>query len=330
MKKDFQGSGNFEQLEELKKKLLESEEKYRIITEYMADLITILDLDLNFVYISPSVLRLRGFTVEEAMAQTVEQVVAPESLGTLLTIFNEELKLEAAGADPRRHRIEEVEHYCKDGSSIWMELSLSFIRDKDQKPTAIIIVSRDIDDRKRAEEALRKSEERYRELSIVDDLTQLYNSRHFHEQLKSEASRVNRYGQPLTLLMADIDNFKSFNDAYGHVEGDEVLSRFGQVVKRCLRETDSAYRYGGEEFTVLLPMTTSKDGLILAERIRKELKKEIFSPLSGEEIHVTMSIGLGQYQPHEDMKIFVRRVDELMYQAKKNGKDRVCSETKCE
>lgn len=327
MKKDSQKSDDYEQL---KKELLESQEKYRIITEYMADIITIMDLGWKFVYVSPSVLRLRGFTVEEAMAQTVEEVVAPESLATLLAIFEEELKLEAAGADPLRHRIEEVEHYRKDGSSIWMELSLSFVRDKNQKPTAIIIVSRDIDDRRRAEEALRKSEERYRELSTVDDLTQLYNSRCFHDQFKMEANRVNRYGQPLALLMADIDNFKSFNDAYGHVEGDEVLSRFGQVVKRCLRQTDSAYRYGGEEFTVLLPMTTSKDGFILAERIRKELKKEIFSPLSDQEIHVTVSIGLGQYQPHEDMKIFVQRVDDLMYQAKKNGRDRVCSETKCE
>jgi diguanylate cyclase (GGDEF)-like protein len=118
----------------------------------------------------------------------------------------------------------------------------------------------DITDRKRAEEALRDSEQRYRELSIVDGLTQLYNSRHFYVQLKSETERSNRYGQPLTLLLLDLDNFKAFNDAYGHVEGDQVLSRLGQVVKRCLRETDSAYRYGGEEFTILLPMTTSGEG----------------------------------------------------------------------
>jgi two-component system, cell cycle response regulator len=175
-------------------------------------------------------------------------------------------------------------------------------------------------------EELQDSEKRYRELSIVDDLTQLYNSRHFYVQLKSETGRSNRYGQTLTLLLLDLDNFKAFNDAYGHVEGDQVLSRLGQVVKRCLRQTDSAYRYGGEEFTVLLPMTINADGTITAERIRTEFKKEIFSPVPGQEVHMTVSIGLAQYKPQEDMKTFVHRVDKLMYQAKKNGKDKVCSE----
>jgi len=177
------------------------------------------------------------------------------------------------------------------------------------------------------EEALRESEQKYRELSIVDGLTQLYNSRHFYVQLKSETERSNRYGQPLTLLLLDLDDFKAFNDAYGHVEGDQVLSRLGRVLKRCLRETDSAYRYGGEEFTILLPMTTSGDGVITAERIRTEFKKEAFSPAAGRDVHMAVSIGFAQYNPQEDMKAFVHRVDQLMYQAKKNGKDRVCCES---
>jgi diguanylate cyclase (GGDEF)-like protein/PAS domain S-box-containing protein len=185
----------------------------------------------------------------------------------------------------------------------------------------------DITDRKRAEEALRESENRYRELSIHDNLTQLYNSRHFYHQLKMEIDRVNRYGQSLTFLILDLDDFKAFNDTYGHVEGDQVLRRFGQVFKRCLRQTDSAYRYGGEEFTILMPMTTSEDGAITAERIRTEFKNETFSPVPGQDVHVTVSIGLAQYKPQEGIKVFVQRVDQLMYKAKKNGKDRVCSES---
>jgi diguanylate cyclase (GGDEF)-like protein len=176
-------------------------------------------------------------------------------------------------------------------------------------------------------ETLRESEERYRDLSIVDALTQLYNSRHFYFQLKIELDRSNRYELPLTLLLLDIDDFKRFNDDYGHVKGDEVLMRIGQVIKRCLRETDFGYRYGGEEFTILLPMTTSVKGVITAERIRTELKEETFPPASGKDVHVTMSTGLRQYKPQEDMKAFVHRVDQLMYQAKKNGKDRVCCES---
>jgi diguanylate cyclase (GGDEF)-like protein len=188
-------------------------------------------------------------------------------------------------------------------------------------------LKQEIAERKRIGDALQDSENRYHELSIVDDLTSLYNSRHFYFQLKIEVDRSNRYELPLTLLLFDLDNFKAFNDAYGHVEGDQVLLRLGQTVKRCLRQTDSAYRYGGEEFTVLLPMTTSADGAVTAERIRTEFKKETFSPVPGADVHVTLSIGLAQYKPQEDMKTFVHRVDQLMYQGKKNGKDRVCCDS---
>lgn len=184
----------------------------------------------------------------------------------------------------------------------------------------------EIKERQRIEEALQESEKRYRELSIVDALTQLYNSRYFYHQLKIEIARGERYKQPVTLLMMDLDDFKKFNDAYGHVEGDQVLSRFGQVLRRCLRKTDSAYRYGGEEFTVILPMTSDKGGAVVAERIRTEFKKEAFSPSSGHDIHMTVSIGLAQHRPKEAMKAFVGRADQLMYQGKKSGKDRVCYE----
>jgi diguanylate cyclase (GGDEF)-like protein/PAS domain S-box-containing protein len=185
----------------------------------------------------------------------------------------------------------------------------------------------DITDRKRAEEELRESENRYRELSILDNLTQLYNSRHFYHQLRMEVGRVNRYGQPLTLLLLDLDDFKAFNDAYGHIEGDQVLRRMGQVFKRCLRQTDSAFRYGGEEFTILMPMTASEEGVVTAERIRVECKKEMFSPVPEKDIPLTVSIGITQYKPQEGSKAFVQRVDQLMYQAKQNGKDRVCFES---
>lgn len=178
-----------------------------------------------------------------------------------------------------------------------------------------------------AYEGLRESEQRYRELSIIDDLTKLYNCRHFFDQLRTEIERADRYEQPLTLLLLDLDNFKEYNDTYGHVEGNHVLSRLGQIVKTCLRQTDSAYRYGGEEFTVILPMTTSTDGTVTAERIRTEFKKEVFPPTADKFVHMTMSIGIAEHKPQENMETFVSRVDRLMYQAKKCGKDRVYSET---
>jgi diguanylate cyclase (GGDEF)-like protein len=131
----------------------------------------------------------------------------------------------------------------------------------------------------------------------------------------------------LTLLLLDLDDFKAFNDTYGHIEGDQVLLRLGRVIKKCLRKEDSAYRYGGEEFTIILPMTKRDEGVITAERIREELKKENFSPVPHKRVYLTVSTGVAEYRKHEDIKAFVNRVDHLMYQGKRNGKNRVCSDS---
>ncbi len=270
-----------------------SETRYRLLAENARDLIWTVGLDMRLTYVSPSVTRLLGFTVEEAMARTMQQAYTPEAFEKAMQIFADEMAIESAGhGDPARSRMLELDLFHKDGSTVPVEGNFCFLRDPTGKVIGILSILRDIADRKRTEELLRKSENKYRELSIVDDLTQLYNSRYFYHQLKMEMDRTDRYGQPLTLLLLDLDDFKTFNDAYGHVEGDLVLLRLGQVVKRCLRQTDSAYRYGGEEFTILLPMATSTDGAVTAERIRTEFKKETFSPIPGQDVHVTVSIGL--------------------------------------
>src|SRR5450759_5204076 len=138
-------------------KLRESEAKYRWVVDNMADVITVMDMNLRFTYVSPSIMRMRGYTAEEAVAQTFEQVMTPESLQIIAKVFEEEMNLEASGtADPGRIRILELEQYRKDGSIVCMENSLSFMRDEAQKPMGIIAVSRDITDRKRSEEELQR------------------------------------------------------------------------------------------------------------------------------------------------------------------------------
>ncbi len=185
-------------------------------------------------------------------------------------------------------------------------------------------------ERRQAEEKLKESERKYRELSILDELSGLYNSRYFYRQIEKEVDRINRYGGSLSLILLDIDNFKVFNDKFGHVEGDEALSRLGEVIRRCMRKTDSAYRYGGEEFTVLLPVTRCGEGRVIAERIRTMFKNETFFPSPGESVHLTVSLGIAEYRPNENMKKFVHRADQLMYQAKESGKDRICVESSAE
>jgi diguanylate cyclase (GGDEF)-like protein/PAS domain S-box-containing protein len=300
--------------------LRESEERYRTLVENASDLVYRLDGTGHVTFVNPSGLRITGHEEEELIGKSYLTLIRPDMRDEAMKFYGRQF------VKGLKNTYSEYPIIAKDGHEIWLGQNTQLIVENGHV-IGFQAVSRDITDRIRAEEALRESEKRYRELSIVDDLTQLYNSRHFYFQLKIELDRSNRYKQSLTLLLLDLDDFKVFNDAYGHVEGDQVLMRLGQVVKRCLRQTDSAYRYGGEEFTILLPMTTGEDGAVTAERIRMEFKKETFSPAPGQDVHVTVSIGLAQYKPQEEMKAFVHRVDRLMYQGKKNGKDRVCCES---
>ena len=306
----------------LEQELADSNELLRKIVEQTVDGLILLNEDLRIVLINNAALNPTGYKTEEALGNycykiTHDKKTPCQSPHNICPV--------AECKKSGKPVIVEHMHFKKDGSKVFVEVKAEKIVGQSGE-IYYIHKTRDITERKQVEEALRESEKRYRELSIVDDLTQLYNSRHFYHQLKIELERSNRYKQPITLMLLDLDNFKAFNDTYGHVEGDEVLRRLGQVIKRCLRETDFAYRYGGEEFTILLPMAISADGAITAERIRTELKKESFFPMPDQEVHMTMSIGLAQYKPSEDMKVFVHRVDQLMYQVKKNGKDNVYSE----
>jgi diguanylate cyclase (GGDEF)-like protein len=165
--------------------------------------------------------------------------------------------------------------------------------------------------------------EKLQKLAVTDGLTALYNSRHFYSQLELEVDRSVRYQHPLSMLLIDIDHFKDFNDAFGHLEGDKVLVRFSQILKSCLRANDSAYRYGGEEFTVILPETGAEEARTVAQRIRAALEAEIFYPLSGPPVAKTISIGVTEYSPVEPMAALIRRADEAMYLSKQKGRNRV-------
>lgn len=302
----------------MQEKLHLEEQRFRALAEQSSDIIVLVNREGLIIYHNPALDSMLGFKVGERSRVNVFDIVHPEDLKVATDTFNYMI----SNVDAPNTKFE-IRLCHQDGSWHTFELLGSKLVQNNVVET-IIVNLRDITERKKAEEALQESERRYRELSIIDDLTKLYNSRHFYAQLKREIDRSNRYGQPLTLLLLDLDEFKAFNDAYGHVEGDYVLSRFGQIIKLCLRETDSAYRYGGEEFTIMLPMTTDKEAIVTAKRIQTEFKKEVFSPLPGQNVHVTVSIGLAQYKTMEEMKSFVHRVDRIMYKAKKSGRDRIC------
>jgi len=149
------------ELEEARAHLEEGERRFHLLTENANDIIFTADMDLKFTYISPSVTRIRGFTVEEAMAQTITGVLTPGSLEVVVKTLEEELEIEASQSkDLTRTRTLELEETCKDGSTIWTETTISGLRDGESKLVGLLGITRDISERKRVEEALQESEQR--------------------------------------------------------------------------------------------------------------------------------------------------------------------------
>ncbi|HHM06200.1 MAG TPA: diguanylate cyclase [Gammaproteobacteria bacterium] len=166
-----------------------------------------------------------------------------------------------------------------------------------------------------------------RELAIRDGLTGLYNHRYFQERLAVEVARSHRGGHQFSLVFLDVDYFKTYNDTHGHPTGDELLRGVSEMLQRWLRKSDLAARYGGEEFVILLPETDKAGARELAERIRREIAEH---PFAGRESQpsgrVTVSMGVASYpEDGRDAREILKRADEVLYQAKHGGRDRVCA-----
>ena len=156
--------------------------------------------------------------------------------------------------------------------------------------------------------------------SRIDELTGLFNRRHFEERLKEEVARHSRYGDPFSIFMLDLDNFKTYNDVYGHPAGDSLLGEIGKIIKSSVRDADQAFRYGGDEFVVILPQTARDDAYVVAERVRGQIADE----MEKKSITVTCSIGLTSY-PADGVIAgeLVNGADTALYYAKWTGGNRI-------
>ena len=160
-------------------------------------------------------------------------------------------------------------------------------------------------------------------LAVTDGLTGLFNHRHFQERLSQEFSRLERFSEPISLLLIDIDYFKKVNDTYGHPVGDAVLKGVAEKIRKTVRTIDIPARYGGEEFAVILLNTDAKGAMNMAERLRKTVMNTEFSS-EQKTFHVTISIGISTYAEgiKEGREEFIERADKSLYHAKRNGRNR--------
>ena len=164
------------------------------------------------------------------------------------------------------------------------------------------------------------------QLSRTDGLTQLYNHRFFQERVEEEIKRSDRFRQNLSLVMLDVDDFKGINDSHGHQTGDQVLRRVARIVRDCLREVDVPARYGGDEFAIILPDTKLRDGIEVAERMRRAVAKHPILA-AGTTITPTLSLGVATRRPHSPLSSeeLIKMADQALLEAKRRGRNVVAS-----
>ena len=201
----------------------------------------------------------------------------------------------------------------KDDTWSWVLIRGKAIeRDRRGQPVRACGIVMDIGQRKRLESNLRQ-------LATTDPLTGAYNRRHLLQVMETEISRAQRYGRPLSLIMFDIDHFKRINDNFGHDRGDAVLKEVAALARQRLRHSDVLTRWGGEEFMVLATETALPQAIVLAETLRTALRQSPFADIGP----ITASFGVTQYLAGETVDQWLKRVDDLVYQVKRGGRDQV-------
>ena len=288
--------------------LKEREEVLRLITSAAQDAIVMVDNDGKVTFWNKAAETVFGYSAEEMMGKDPQDSIVPQryheqyQAGFRQFLFSGESSLV--------NKTTEVEALHKGAIPFFAELSLSAVQIRG-KWQGIGIV-RDITDRKQAEETLRQ-------LASTDSLTGIANRREFDAALQAEMSRTERYRQPFSVLLLDIDHFKQVNDTFGHQTGDVVLRGLARLVAGRIRAQDMFARWGGEEFVILVPNCNAVEARMFAEKLRLAVEQHDFPGVG----QVTCSIGLAEYHPGESINNFIERVDECLYRAKDNGRNRV-------
>lgn len=186
------------------------------------------------------------------------------------------------------------------------------------------IVVYDVTDEAMNKQGIEALNKKLEQMSRVDGLTGLFNRRFWDEQFQLEYKRVARSGKPASVIMLDIDHFKAVNDNYGHPAGDQVIKTLARIIRKSIRETDIAGRYGGEEFAILLPDTGARHARVVAERVRR-LAESLTVQYEGMSINFTASLGIAEFHPtFKDHGVWLEKADQALYKAKEGGRNQIC------
>jgi len=271
------------------------------VIDHSADVIITTDRDSRIVEFNRGAERLLGWTREEAIGKPATMIwLEPDERHRVMSVVQQK-----GSVVDYETRIK-----TKSGRVIDLSVTLSLLRNEAGEVIGTVGVSKDIRKRKKLERQLKK-------LAITDHLTGLYNRAHFNTRITAETARADRQHRPLSLLLFDLDGFKEFNDRFGHIGGDGILRRVGRIVLRSLRRhVDTAYRYGGDEFVVVLPEVALDRATPVGVRLLEMIDQGV-GPLVG------ASLGVAELRHEEKVGDFVKRADQAMYRAKSQGGRRV-------
>jgi diguanylate cyclase (GGDEF)-like protein/PAS domain S-box-containing protein len=293
-----------------------SEDHYRLLADNSNDVIWTMDLDGHFSYVSPAVERLRGFTPAEVLDQTFDEVICPGSRLIITDRIQRAIQMALAGNSVIPPEYIEIEQPCKDGSTVWTEASAQLIFNERHEPIGFVGISRDIRERKQAEQQLKHD-------ATHDALTGLPNRVLLMKHLEiSIEINLQKPDYTFAVLFLDIDEFKIINDSLGHAYGDHLLITIGNRLKNCIRPCDTITRLGGDEFVILLRNIKDIDEVkSIAARILEEIQQPY--QLDTHRVFISASIGiipsLSGYSKAEEI---LRDADISMYRAKALGKAR--------
>lgn len=275
--------------------------------------------DLTILYCNAPYADIYGLTLDEVIGRKSDDLFRlawHNKRGVNIEADDIEIWLTNLRETHKRQAVNEFEMDLLDGR--WFKMSRITV-----SSGVVILTGTDITELKNTKNELQRSKERIEQLLMTDELTLISNRRCYTADIEREFERAKRYQQPLSLMMIDIDHFKNINDSYGHEAGDRVLKEVAIRCQRAIRQCDSIYRIGGEEFVILLPETDVDDSAMVAERIRNAIVQRPFVVTDTTEHQVTISIGIAQLngteeQPHQ-LQI---RADKALYQAKHSGRNR--------
>lgn len=278
---------------------------------YDAVLITDAELELpgpRIVYVNPAFTQMTGYNLDEIIGKTPRIMQGPETDWSVIRRLRDDL-------DHGRPFEGKSKNYRKDGSAFIMEWTIAPVLDEENRVTHYVALQRDVTERERLLEMLRHQ-------ALFDELTGALNRAETQRLLSTEVQGACRYGGQLSIIMFDIDQFKSVNDKHGHNAGDDVLRCIAQVVRPRMRTTDNFGRWGGEEFVVLLPQTGLDGAKALAEDLRARIEALEFD----DDLRITASFGVAARIDEADETALIERADRALYASKDGGRNRVSVE----